>query len=425
MIAASDSYSALSGASLVQGGRGTTRTPLAPFQIDANGIWTWFTDPRARVRGDYLYTMAVTSGGTCRIHRTNLDTGVTSSFSLSAASLEVDDHNNGSVNFLPDGRILALYGKHNDDRVRFRISTNPEDISAWGTEQVVGFGGGPWSYPNVFWFANAPTRAHLFTRQGGGGGAAPALNMRTGENIENAASWSTTTAGQYAMAGFTPYWKLAHDGANRLHVAVTNRHPVQGATSIGHFYYEMDSGGTLTRRTSDGTEITAGLPLGFSNVTQVYDGSTAKAWISDCSVGADGHPQILWMLYPNNNGSEIEYWHARWTGSEWVNHKITDDGAGLYSPEVYYHGGLCFDSAEASRVFLSAPVSGKRQIQEWRTSDNGATWSQFRAITTDSAAGQRLRPYSPPGHDERLKVVWFEGTYTTFSSYNTAVWGAA
>jgi hypothetical protein len=399
--------------------------PLETFQIAADGIWTWFTDPRARVVGDQLFTMAVDSAGTCRIHATDLTDATTSSFSLSSTGLEIDDHNNGSINVLSNGKLLAFYGKHNDDYFRYRVSSSAGDISAWSAEQARGTAQGPYSYPNAFQFANAGTsRWFLFYRQGSGGGAAPSLSYRTCDDIETfpATTWSSEVD-VYFMTGYTPYWKLAHDGENRLHVVCTNIHPVQGQSSIYHFYIDCDGSGVLHYYQSDGTEITSP-PFVASEFTPVYDGSTTKAWISDITIDNNGHPRVLWMKYPGNNGSAIEYWHARWTGSAWTNHKITDDGAGLYSPEVYYHGGMCFDSTNPAAVFLSAPVSGKRQIQEWRTSDSGATWAQHRAITTDSASGQRLRPYSPRDHDARLSVIWFEGTYTTFTSYSTKVMGA-
>lgn len=419
-----DTASIASGADL-WAGRDAPGFQGGPLQYVADGIWTWYTDPRARVISDHLYTMAVNSAGTCQIHRTSLIDAATTTFNLSSTGLEVDDHNNGSINTLANGKLLAFYGKHNDTVFRYRVSTNASDISAWSSEQARGSGGGPFSYPNPFIFPNSGSRVWLTYRQGGGGGAAPSLSYRTCDDIETfpATTWSAESD-IYVNAGFTPYWKLCQNG-NRLHVACTDLHPVQGQSSLYHFYLEIDSGGALSAHASDGTDITADMPLGPADITQVYDGSSVKSWVSDCAVGTDGHPRILWMRYPGNNGSAIEYWHARWTGSAWTTHKITDDGAGLYSPEVYYHGGLCFDSTNADRVFLSSPVSGKRQIQEWRTSDSGATWAKFRDITTDSASGQRLRPFSPIDHDSRLSVIWFEGTYTTFTSYSTALWGAA
>jgi hypothetical protein len=129
------------------------------------------------------------------------------------------------------------------------------------------------------------------------------------------------------------------------------------------------------------------------------------------------------MRYPGNNGSQIEYWHARWTGSAWSLNKITDDCAGLYSPEIFYHGGMAFDRADPTRVYLSAPISGVRQVQEWRTSDAGATWAKHRDLTSGGTAGTPLkaRPVGVFNGDGRIRVLWWEGRYTSYTNYDTLI----
>lgn len=400
-------------------------SPAAAFTVATDGIWTWFTDARSVQRNGYIYTMAVSSAGTCFIYKTAISGLTTTSFQLSSTGLEIDDHDNGSVQFLPDGRIVAWYGSHNDSVFRYRVSTNPEDITSWSAEQQRGTGGGPYSYPNTFRFSNASGKDWYFNRRGGGGSAYSPLSYRTCTDITTipAATWSAAVDVYYAAASSTPYWKLAHDGANRVHVAVTDKHPVQGQSSLYHFYIECQVGGTLKYYTSAGVEITAGLPFAPANCTQVYDGTTTKSWVSDCTIDGSGYPRILYMVYPGNDGSAIEYWHARWNGSAWSSAKICNDGAGLYAPEVYYHGGMCFDSMDPTKVYLSAPETGVRQIQEWRTTDSGATWAKFRSITSGGTAGTPLkgRPYSPRNHGSEVALMWWEGTYTTFTNYNTAV----
>lgn len=128
----------------------------------------------------------------------------------------------------------------------------------------------------------------------------------------------------------------------------------------------------------------------------------------------------------SKSGTSIEYWHARWNGSTWSTAKITDDGAGLYAGEQYYHGGLCFDAQNPAHVYLSAPIGGVRQIQEWRTTDNGATWARYRNVTTGGSAGNplRARPISPKGHNGEVPVLWWQGTYTSYTDYATSIQAA-
>jgi hypothetical protein len=134
----------------ISANRGLARsvpTPPTPaFVITADGIWTWFTDPRAVVRGGYLYTMAVDSAGTNFVHRTLLSTQVTESFQLSSTGLEIDDHNNGSITFLPDGRAVCFYGAHNDSEFRYRIWDGTGAFTSsgsWTSEAARGTSEGP------------------------------------------------------------------------------------------------------------------------------------------------------------------------------------------------------------------------------------------------------------------------------------------
>ena len=45
---------------------------------------------------------------------------------------QTDDHNGAALLERPDGRILAVYGKHGADTLqRSRITSTPHDISKW------------------------------------------------------------------------------------------------------------------------------------------------------------------------------------------------------------------------------------------------------------------------------------------------------
>jgi hypothetical protein len=403
-------------------GRGTP--VLAPAQIIADGVWTWFSDPRAVYYNGATYIMAVDSAGTCRIHKYVHATGVTTSTNLSSVGLEIDDHNNGSLVFLSNGKIVAFYGQHNDSTFRYKVSTNAEDITSWSAEQARGSGEGNYSYPNCFELSQVPGKHWLFTRRWKDGGATRNPSYRTFTDLGTIPSATVSAyTDVFEVSSQRPYWKIASNGVDTLHFAITNGHPNETTTSLYHFYMQLVAG-VPKYYTSAGVEITAGLPFGTANVTQVYDGSSTECWVSDCAIDGSGYPRILWMRYPGNDGSAIEYYHARWNGSTWTNVKITDDGAGLYSGELFYHGGLCFDSQDISKVYLSKPVSSVRQIQKWATTDNGATWSKTADVTSGGSS-KRLRPYSPRNHNGYMPLIWLDGTYTTYTNYNMAIWGSA
>lgn len=430
VTARADSYSIASGADLHAG-----RAAPSPFdgglEVTADGIWTWFTRPEVVQIGNALYTGTVSSDGRCRAHRTDLSTGATLTFDLSGV-LEVDDHNNTSFLALEDGRLAAFYGAHNDTQFKYRI-WNPsagafDNAAAWAAQQARGTGNGPYSYPNPIRFSQDSPKVWLFSRRWlSGGGDTRNLSYRTAPNLTSAPphDWSAFTD-VYTVSGRIPYWRTAQDGVNRVHFAITDMHPVQGQSSLGHFYGQLDGSNVMRWYQTDGTEITDTLPFGYGSITPVYDGTAVRCWVSDCTIDSDGRPRILWMRYPNNNGTAIEYWHSRWTGSAWVNHKIADDGAALYPGEPFYHGGLCFDGLSPSTIYLSAPILGVRQVQEWVTLDSGAAWAKVRDLTTGGTVGTPLkaRPIGVKGGDGRVNVLWWEGTYTTFTNYSTRVVGA-
>lgn len=401
--------------------------PLAPFEVTADGIWSWFTMPEAAQIGDDIYPGSVSSDGRCRAHRVDLLTGTTKTFDLSGV-LEVDDHNNASVLLLPGGRVGFFYGIHNDSEIRYRIYDGEgdfEDPSSWTAEEARGTGDGPYSYPKPFVFPNDPTigRTWLFSRRWTSGeGTTRAISYRHSATLcsEGSDPWSAHVD-VLVESGARPYC-VTHQVGDTVHFAISSAHPHESTYTTVHHFRGTLVGGALVWATSPGAALTA--PFGVSATTRADDGGDAKRWVSDVGVGEDGHPRILWTKYPSEG--VIELWHSRWTGSAWTAHKVADDGAGLYSGEPYYHGGARFKSGDVSRIFASLPVEGVRQILELSTSDNGASWSEVRALTSGGALADPLkaRPIGVINSDGRVSVMWWQGRYTSYTDYETTVQAA-
>lgn len=415
-----DSYTAASGV-VAMGGRASFN--YVEQEIYNNGVWSWFSDPRAIYHDGSTYVGWIAQAGSVGITKLVHATGVKTSFVLHSV-MEADDHNNAAILVLPDGKLAAFYSKHNDSSgPRYRISTTAGDISAWGNEVVLSSGvTTPVTYSNPLILSQDPNKVWLFFRAGGGGSTDNGLAYKTTTDM---VSWTAMQSVWKNVAGgaITPYYKLISDGVNTIHFVGTDKHPVEGQSSIYHFYMRLDGSNNPHWYKSDGTEMLTALPHSPSVATLVSDGATVRRWIWDISIGADSNPRILGTRYPNNDGSDIRYMHWRWSGSAWIESEITPDGAGLYSPEVFYAGGICFDSLDCSKIYLSKPVSGVREIQAWRSNDNGMTWGKQADITSGSTQ-INARPYSPRNHHASVSVVWWRGVYDTFTSYNTAIKGA-
>ena len=64
--------------------------------------------------------------------------------------LKPDSHAVPSLLVRPDDRLIAFYAKHYDKKASYyRVSENPEDISAWGPDMQVGTDGGYSDFTNV------------------------------------------------------------------------------------------------------------------------------------------------------------------------------------------------------------------------------------------------------------------------------------
>ena len=396
----------------------TTLAPTIPqdwFNVVPDGIWTWFTDPRAVFRNGATYVGWVNAAGTCGISKLVHSTGVVTSFALSATGLEIDDHNNTAVHFLPDGRIMALYCKHNDTSgMRYRISTYPEDISAWSAEVLLAALTKPVSYSNPH-YLSATEKTYLHYRSGLGGNGTNPMNVRAFDG----ASWDTERT-WITQNDERPYIKSVSNGVDRIDFLLTNCHPNEGQAKVYHCYMQLD-GSVEKLYKSDGTLIGTG-PVTPADCTLIYDGITVDSWIWDIAYGHDGHPRILFSRFPST--TDHRYMFTRWTGATWTAPvEIAAGGTYLYAAEPYYSGGLCFDAQNADVVYLSTQVGSYWEVQEWRTPDSGLTWAKARDITSASTV-RNCRPYSPRNHDGRCAVLFWRGSYATFTNYNTAIKGA-
>ena len=82
-----------------------------------DGAWCWFQDPRALRHGNTTYVNYVTTSGDIRISAFDHSTRQIRHAVLHA-NLEADDHNDGGILILPDGRIMTFYSQHNDTAIR-------------------------------------------------------------------------------------------------------------------------------------------------------------------------------------------------------------------------------------------------------------------------------------------------------------------
>lgn len=382
----------------------------------ALGAWCWFQDPRAVYYNGNTYFGATNHLGDAMVYAYNHATNGYSSFSLHDA-LQIDDHD--APAFLiraSDQKILAFYSLHNGTNMRYRISSNAEDISAWAAEQTVAVGGVN-TYANPIQLTgetNSPI--YLFCRGSHtGGDQSNGAAERYVKSTDGGSTWGSSVEVYYIGSDASAaYAKLAPNGNARIDFAVTDGHPNDVNSSIYHFYYEGDK-----YYTTDGSEIVS-LPVTPASASLVYDGSTIPGWIWDIAIDGDGNPIIVYDKIVSS--SDHRYRYARWNGSAWVDNEICAAGGQLGgAADVYYAGGVYLDHAEPTIVYASRQVSGQFEIYKYVTANGGTSFTET-ALTANSPQPQ-VRPIVPRGSTAPLKVMWYRGIYGDYLKYLTGIVG--
>ena len=427
----------------------SAQTNLATIATD--GAWTWFNDPRALFHNGTLYVGYVRNGDS---HSTltafNPQTGVVTSL-WSSSWTERDDHDNPGLCRLLDGRLLAIYARHGSASsfsYRLSLTTNPVAPADWGAELTFTNTTANITYSNPYQLSSEPGRIFDFMRN---------LNFNPTYTISTngGTNWAAAHLLIKTGTGSTrPYVKYASDGTSRIEFLYTDAHPDEVVSnSLYHAYYQ--AGGLYM---TDGTFLTnlTDAPLLHDSgqrgsVIYQYSGlpsadynehiPNARSWCAEITYQGNGDPAcVFWTQLPNVTGTNwfddrIYYYYARWTGTNWQKRFIAQGGRPLYDTQVRYAGGIALDPEDANTIYLSTdavnpfdvstltnvPLAAHFEIFKGVTTDGGLnfTWSQ---VTSNSTV-DNLRPYVPRNRRGVPVVLWFRGTYTAYTAFNTSVVG--
>lgn len=386
-----------------------------------DGVWCWFSDPRAIYRNGKIYAGWLTSDGSVQVGLMDPASGSVKSTTL-ASKFEVDDHDNPALLFLPDGRLAVFYSKHAKGDMHLRVTTKPEDISEWTADRSLGFdeGNRGVTYANPV-LLSGENAIYLFWR---GSDFKPTFSI----SKDLGRTWSRPrTLLQRPGAGGTnrPYVKVWSDGKGRIDFVFTDGHPRDEATNSVYFLrYEN---GVFTK--ADGTRLGGmdDLPLDPSKCDRIYDGSrNGRAWVWDIAE-QNGRPAIAYTRMPQE--TEHFYRYVRWDGKQWKDNQVLAAGKwfpqtprGKTEREPHYSAGMAIDHRSVDTLYLAHPVKGVSEIGKWRTSDEGETWRQ-EAVTHDSTTAN-VRPFvirdAPEGEPD---LMWMNlsGHYTHYTDYLTSL----
>ena len=395
-----------------------------------DGGWCWFSDPRAVSLNGNTYTGWVTEDGSIEAAKINHASGKVTTVVLHA-KYERDDHDNPAFLFLPDGRLMAFYSKHGGGArpgIQSRVTRRPGVFTEWEPEVTLPLrdntgGHAGISYCNPFLLTEEDNTLYLFWR---GLSFKPTMAKSTDEGK----SWSTAQpvfSRPGLPAGNRPYAKYASNGKDRIHFLFTDGHPRN--EPFNSVYYICYRAGAFYK--ADGTRICGvdELPIRPEQADLIHDATTTgvRAWIWGVAFDRKDQPVVAYTRLPLE--TDHRYHYARWDGQTWFDTELCAGGGwfpqtveGKAESEPHYSSGLALDPSDPSIVYLTRPVKGVRELEQWITRDGGKSWKS-EAVTRGSLH-DNIRPYVVVNHaPDGPTVLWqnLSGRYVHYTNYRSSI----
>ncbi|MGE9807639.1 MULTISPECIES: hypothetical protein [unclassified Janibacter] len=315
---------------------------------------------------------------------------------------------------LPDGRIAAFWNSHGSVAPRYKITTSAGDITSFGAQRLLvgsGLENDKSTYMTVMRLRGNANPYTVFTRRQ----SDHRWVMTTSKDLVR---WTPAVAlFSIALTDSIPYPKFVTTGWRTVHIAVSNT-TANGSiqpSSMFHMYLKdgvfRQSDGSAIRTLAEVAGTSSGEPRPIDPVegTQIYDGRSAdgEARVYDIALTSTGQPTIV-LNTGGPEGPWTDKWFQRRSGT-WVQRTLVRMATTPW--------GITMRHDDPARAFLSRDVleSGTRELEEYRTTDGGETWTR-RELTSNTTPGGNRTPATPWGaQDGPVSVAWLRGPYTTFN----------
>ncbi len=399
-----------------------------------DGAWCWFSDPRAihyQGRHNRTYAGWMDQHGSVILGYYDHDNKKVSTTVLHE-NLEVDDHDNPSLFFDKDGKLMVFYSQHSRNTPIYLMrAKKAESIDAWEPRQELWVNdttlsaeySKTYTYTNICQLSTEKDKLYLFWR-----GMDFKPNVTT--STDGGKSWATgkiMVLPERIYRNRRPYMKVNTNHKDKIFFAFTDGHPRNEPTNSIYFMYYQK--GALYKANGEKIRDWDDIPVSPDKADMVYDATQTgeKAWIWDIAFDKDEQPVLTYARFPND--STHIYYYARWNGKQWENHKLTEAGswfphtpAGEEEREMNYSGGIVLDHENPNIVYLSRDINGTFEIEQWITEDGGAHWAS-KPITQNSSQ-DNVRPFAirKASADAPLQVLWMNLTYYGhYTDYQSAI----
>jgi hypothetical protein len=397
------------------------------------GAWSWFSSPRAIVTGGGCEVLAGASAGVWPSGRVDVESNYRQTSAADPRprttvtvdrDLPADDHNSGSLLKLANGEILTAWSGHIQDR-RIRVAVRAAGTRRW--TRLAGFTASKTqTYNNLFQLADGS----ILDITRGMGPPTPRIyrstdNGRRWSHVGELVRWTGDTVDH------RPYLHYVQRG-DRIWFLATLGHPELLATrGIDSPVYAGYLEGTAVHRADGSTAGYVGRGVQVDQLTLVYQPPVGhSAWLSSLTLDALGNPvgalSVVDRSVAWDSPAAIRYVQARWVGTAWTVRDVAPGGRVLYPAEPHYSGTLTGDPGDADHVVISSSVDpgtganlGQFDLFDGRTVD-ATTWTWTRL--TETPKKDDLRPFLTPRSVNGMQaLLWFQGRYTTYTSYDTDV----
>lgn len=296
-----------------------------------------------------------------------------------------------------DGRVVIAYCKEGHVHVKFRVSTDPDDTSAWGSV-ITTSGSASYTYITLYQLDGGDL--YCFTK------------LTTGwvlgyfKSTDGGATWGSFVP-LLDSSGKSIYWRAGSNGS-RIDLFPTDTDRSDGdPSSVYHFY--LDSSENL--RTTDGTLVGAasGGPYEVSTGTLVKDASGGPVRSQGWAYDDDGYPACLLFTYASS--SNVVH-VARWNGTTWGLTEVVDVGGVIASNRYVSSGAMV--KTDPDVLFIPKKVGSYFEL--YRYQRIRGVW-EGQALTSGSGADYAT-PDTPLDAATALQCVLGYGVFTDGTDFD-------
>lgn len=389
------------------------------LKITHNGIWSWFSDPRAvYFEGEHkkIYLGWIDNYGDIYVGSYDI-TNHTIETKVIYNSLEIDDHNNPSILVDTEGYIHVFFTSHTiaGQPIFYLKSAAKECINAWDKVTQLSFENNEntnhtdinYTYTNPVQLQSEQNKMYLFWR---GKNEKPYFSSST--NLGK--SWANAQllfSPKETDVHLTPYTKIFTNNTSKIHFTFTNTHPkTKGVNTLYYTYYED---GYFFKANGKKIKSIKDLPLTEEDLDVVYKSENLKVWNWDLAEDDNGQPIVGFTVF---EGKENHiYYYSTYSAKQWQHNRLLN--AGNWFPEdqnlntqsePYYSGGMSFNHSNPKEVYLSIKKNGIFEIEAWMTKNNGKNWK--KTVVTQNSKYHNVRPYGIKNIDSAsdINVLWLQ-----------------